>query len=347
MGTVEPIDRPLLPESAEDWFARLSAPDCTARDREAFARWDAASAGHGAAFTEVERIYEESAGLRVDPAIVAATRAALRGPARGRARWVVPASVAASLVLAVIGLAVYRLDLWAPDSVLPAGPSPATALEVPYSTPVGEQLTITLADGSTIFLDTASSVVVRTDDHERSVRLLAGRGQFKVVHDAMHPFTVDVGVGTIRDVGTEFTARREADRVTVTVEQGAVAVAAAPVAGSGARSEQLAPGDQLEFDGTGKLWTTRQVDLKAVSGWTTGELTFDDEPLNQLVAEMNRYMHSQVRIGDAKLAALHISGVFHAGDQQSLIVALRTGWGIRARYEPSGDVTLYRHSPSR
>jgi len=336
MGTVEYISR-RPPDTAEEWFARLHSPECLEADRRAFTRWKAACAEHAVAYGEVERLFGDAGSLRDDPLIVAATRKALHLRERSsRLRWLFPAT-ALTCLIGAIGL----LRYYPKAPLAPLNATAPVAREIPYSTPVGERLAVTLADGSVVLLDTESSLVVRTSSRERSVRLLSGKARFEVVHDVNRPFTVDVGIGTIRDVGTVFTASKQTGRVAVTVEAGAVVVEN----GTGSpniRSARLVPGDQLEFDAAGSIWTTRQVDVRAVNGWTKGDLDFDDQPLEVIVAEMNRYTHSQLRIDDSSLRALLISGVFHAGDQASLISALKGGWGIRARKEASGDVTLYR-----
>jgi transmembrane sensor len=301
-------------------------------DREAHARWKSSNAEHQAAYGEVEYLYEVSAALRADPLIAAATRRALRRTDRNRMlRWLVRSAVAACIAVAGIYIPLH----WA--QMTHSNPPVATQ----YATHRGQQLAVSLPDGSSLLLDSDSAVEVRFDARGRSTRLLGGQDEFKIIHDASRPFTVDVGIGTIRDVGTEFTARRDQDQVTVTVEQGAVDVTSAMRYGAQLRSAQLAPGDQLQFDGKGTLWTTRQVDLKAVTGWKVGELTFEDAPLAQIVEEMNRYTYAQVRLGDPRLSALRVSGVFHTGDQQSFLLALESGWRIRLQQEPTGNVALY------
>ena len=172
---------------AEHWFARLRAPDCTPADRRAFEQWKADPA-HAADYSDVERMFEQSFTLRSDATIAAVTRSALRGREAPSMRWL------GRLALPVAGLAaiVAVAALMRPMLQIPR------LAEAHYSTRVGEHLSIVLADGSTVLLDTASTVAARVGAGERSVRLLAGQAQFQVIHNDKVPFTVSVGTGTIR-----------------------------------------------------------------------------------------------------------------------------------------------------
>jgi transmembrane sensor len=316
---------------AEHWFARLRAPDCTPADRSAFEQWKADPA-HAADYRDVERVFEQSLTLQSDPLVAAATRAALRSRATR------PSMLGLRrLAMPVVGLFAVVAVAW---FVRPMLVTPRVA-EAHYSTRVGERLSIVLADGSTVLLDTASSVAARVGAGERSVRLIAGQAQFQVIHNDKIPFTVNVGNGTIRDIGTQFSVRTEDSRVTVTVTEGAVSVSDSNPDGARQRSDQLQPGEQLVFSETGELWEKRSVDLKMAGGWITGDLAFADESLGAVVHEMNRYTTAQIRVGDPRLDELRVSGVFHAGDQQSFLLALQKGWSVRWEQDSSSHIALF------
>ncbi len=317
---------------AEHWFARLRAEDCTAQERAAYARWRDADPAHAAAFDEVEQTWRMSVDLLEDPALKAFRAEAHRKPAslEGSARYrgFRHAAIAAGLVLAV-GVAGYG---WLQRT---APPPPAQ-----YVTAVGEQRELALPDRSSVLLDTDSVLSVRFGRGERWVALERGRAQFSVAHDAGKPFVVDLGHGEIRVLGTRFQARRTAQGSTVLLLEGAVSVSAGPKAGP--RTDTLRPGDELAFDAAGGQWHKRRPDLAAAQGWTQGDLVFDRQPLGEVLAEANRYAQTQVHLADPDLGDLPISGVFHAGDQQALVLALEHGWRLRARQISGGEIVLAR-----
>jgi transmembrane sensor len=53
-----------------------------------------------------------------------------------------------------------------------------------------------------------------------------------------------------------------------------------------------------------------------------GELIFDNKPLADIVAEMNRYSRRKIVIGDPRVARRTIYGAFMAGDVDQFVHAL-------------------------
>lgn len=308
--------------SAEAWLARLQSPDCGADERADFEQWRTRAMEHASAYAQVERIHRRSAELGDDPLLAAASRAALRKTAwsgRRRLRRALPVAAAIAL-LAIVG--VWRL----------AGE------RVPvqrYASAVGEQRTLYLDDGTVVLLDTDSTVAVRYSDAWREVTVERGRVQFDVAHDSRRPFEVLVADGVIRDIGTRFQVSRRAHAATVALLAGAVSVS---LPANGER-DTLVPGQQVDF-AQGRLGVVQPLDLAAARGWTQGELVFRDRGLAELVAEMNRYSDTKLRIGDDSLRTLPISGVFHVGDQASLLQALQGGWSLRVERTAPHEIVL-------
>jgi len=315
--------------SAAEWLARVHSPDCTPSERSDFERWLAADPRNRAAFVEMERLFARSADLRDDALIRATARRIKRGgqpaPWKRYATRIVPPLAAAALIALAIGIR-----------------KPADE-DLRYVTAIGEQRSVILPDGSTIVLDTNSAVIARVRPGAREVTLERGQVQFQVVHDPAVPFTVLAGDGAVHDIGTEFQVRKDRDQVTVTLIEGSVSVSA-PVPGQPVdkpRSEVLQPGQQLAFDNRG-TWNRQAANLKAAEGWTRGDLVFEQRPLGELIGEMNRYTQNPIRLGESPLATLRVSGVFHKGDQHSLLLALRSGWALRADRRGDGEIVLYR-----
>jgi transmembrane sensor len=71
-----------------------------------------------------------------------------------------------------------------------------------YTTAVGEQRSITLADGSVIFLNTSSAVRVRYGQSARDIELIRGEARFQVAKCPLRPFTVATSVASVRALGT-------------------------------------------------------------------------------------------------------------------------------------------------
>ena len=221
-----------------------------------------------------------------------------------------------------------------------------------YTTAIGEQRSIALADGSTIELGARSRVRVHFTDKERDVEFLAGEALFGVAKDPTRPFVVATSSTRVRAVGTQFDVHRRTSGTTVTVLEGRVVVysphpsaAPASLAGDanppapkraappqtpqtrdtgqaeGTAAIFLAAGEQVtvpEAAGAGTA-QPRAVDAAASTTWTERTLTFDNAPLLDVVEEFNRYNEKQIVLTDSALESLRISGVFAATKPVSLL----------------------------
>jgi transmembrane sensor len=319
---------------AEAWLARLSSPQCTNADRAAFEDWLAESPANVDAYLEVEAIHARARQLASDDLLRAATRRARRSIASDRQRLLprlaTAAALAASLVLAI---GIYQRPK-----------RPPTVPVLRFVTTVGEQRSVTLADGTAIRLDTDSLVNVRFAADERVVEVDHGRVQFKVGADPRRPFLVRAGSGTVRDIGTTFQVSHVDAEVRVGLIEGAVMVSAH----DGTKAEAtLAAGEQIRIDSQGRLHPKQPLDLAVAQAWPQGELIFKERRLDQLLEEMNRYSRTRLRVADPALGAMTVSGVFHIDDQPALVAALEQGWGIRAERVGADEILLSkaRHLP--
>lgn len=320
------------PDEAEHWFVRLLEPDCSDDDRAAFDRWYSARPEHAHAYREVERLWVLGADAAKDPAVIAAAELALRETrpeARRRLpRWFVPAMAAAAVLLAALVV----VPRWLASHMTPDGTR--------YATTIGQMRSVNLDDGSTILLDTDTVVVERYSADVRRVDLLHGKAQFHVQGNKAWPFVVHARNGTVTAVGTRFQVRVNDDAAIVTLLEGKLAIATR--SSSGSRLASLSAAEQLEFDSSGAIGPVHPADMQAAEGWAEGKLFVHDWLLPDLLSEMNRYSSVEVRIADPSLRTMRISGVFHAGDQQGLLLALQKGWSIRAE-RTSSTLFLLSH----
>lgn len=314
---------------AADWFARLLGPDVTGRDIEAFERWCAESDANADAYAAIAADHAFAAQLADDPAIVAATRKAHiahagHSDAGGPRRWL--ALAAAALVVVAVGAGAWRFYL---------GMGTTQAL----ATAIGEQHTLTLADGTRLVLDTNTRVESRFNGTSRELVLHEGRIDVDVARDP-RPLSVVSGRGVVRDVGTRFEVERHGDDVAVTLMSGIVSVSLPRAAG--ANEATLAPGQQARFGAEGGIVVADAGAIDDAARWTEGTLVFKQRRLGDLIAEVNRYSTTQIRLADSSLADLRVSGVFRVGDQASLLEALRAGWSISTKRTSDHEIELSR-----
>lgn len=310
---------------AQSWVARLRSPECLPEERAAFEDWLAQSPLHVEAYLDAESLHALAGALADDPWTRAAARQLRSQPVRGPKRWL-PLTLAA--MVAVFGVALaWRTSPWSA-----AGPAP-----VQYSAAVGEVRPLLLDDGSRLVLDTGSRIRVSLGNDERRVEVLGGRVQFDVAADAERPFRVLAGSGVIRDIGTVFQVDNRDGRVQVSLLAGGLEVQPQP----GARDTVLHPGQRLDYD-TRAAGVPQSLDVDAAQGWPRGQLVFKERPLEQLLAEMNRYSKVQLELGDASLRGITVSGVFAVDDQQGLLETLRQGWSLQGTAIGQDRIVLRR-----
>ena len=211
-----------------------------------------------------------------------------------------------------------------------------------YRTQIGERRTVVLSDGSRVQLNTGSTIEVAMTRAARKIRLVRGEALFEVAHNKARPFLVDAGTAQLRAVGTAFNVRIRDEVVELTVTEGVVAVtsggkavrgvAAAPHIGAGGgaviRPGAVAP-TQLD-----------QAEMRQRAAWREGVIELDGETLAQAVEEFNRYRAAPIILGDARLATIRVGGRFEVHEADKFILALETGFPIRAIPASDGSLLL-------
>jgi transmembrane sensor len=196
-----------------------------------------------------------------------------------------------------------------------------------YSTGIGEQRTIQLADGSAVELNSRSRIKVRLTDRQRDVALIEGQALFRVAKDKQRPFVVQAGEARVRAVGTEFDVYRKPTVTVVTVVEGRVETYPGSD-GAGAAAIVLSAGDQLTVL-PHSVPRPKRADTAAATAWVHKRLIFEETPLSEVAEEFNRYNRRPLAIDDPELQTLKISGIYSSTDPVSLINFLRNQNSMR------------------
>ncbi|WP_316837023.1 FecR family protein [Pedobacter nutrimenti] len=162
------------------------------------------------------------------------------------------------------------------------------------TTPRGGQWQIRLPDGSTVWLNSSSSLIYPSafNNHgERKIEL-HGEAYFEVHKDPKHAFVVKTEQQEVRVLGTHFniSAYQEDHLVKTTLLEGSVQVTAR----SGIRI--LKPGQQSEL-------SERTISVKAVQAddavaWKNGYFMFNYEDLESVMTKVARWYDVELRYED-------------------------------------------------
>lgn len=317
-------------EAATYWVARRRLGLMSAADHTAFEAWRA-DPDNAAALADIDDMIEEVGAIAAFSEVRAMREAALSAAPPKRAPWRAMGAMAASLV-AVVLAGTYVVNL--PEAPAPAAQVGPTVPVQRYVTGVGEQRSVTLADGSTVALNTGSVVEVAYSPTRRNIRLLQGQALFQVAHNAARPFVVTAGDRTVTALGTRFDVRLDGQAVKVVLVEGRVAVAPLHLRGVERIAPVLArhtldPGEEL-IAAPDERVEVASADTDQATSWRRGQVIFRDNTIAQAVAEMNRYSDTQLVIDDPRIAQLKISGVFGVNREENFLAALTSFYPIEA-----------------
>jgi transmembrane sensor len=197
-----------------------------------------------------------------------------------------------------------------------------------YATHIGEFRRVTLADGSTIALNTDSEARVHYSLHERHVDLTRGEALFQVAKNKERPFDVEAGHTMVRAVGTAFSVRlREGgahERVDVVVQEGRIAI-------NPPSAQTYAAGSVATVrNGHVEATVVDREDITSRFAWTNGRLMFQAEKLSDVVDELNRYNLRKLRVTDPDIAGIRIGGMYQATDPEGFARSLGDALGIKS-----------------
>jgi transmembrane sensor len=307
-------------QTARAWALAVVGEDFPPERSRQFGAWLDADPLHRRAYDQAESVVMMLGALP--------TPAAVESARRPTARWRIPAMAAGGgLLAACLALAVLAL------------PGPA------YETRPGQIRQIALSDGSQVTLAPASRLRAASRWRPRALALERGEAFFVVAHQSGQPFTVQAGDALVRVVGTRFNVHRDADRaVRVEVEQGVVQVSDRPD-GQG-RPVTLRAGQTVVGDARG-LTVGALARSDQAGGWRQGRLAYDDAPLAEVVADLNRYGRSPLAIGSPATARLKVTAAFDVAQADRFVAELPRVLPVRLTSDGRGGRILVAADPKR
>ena len=311
-------DTAAIEAEAAAWVARFDAGDVSARDQAAFQEWLNRSVLHSDAIAEYGKLWSEFDALGL---LAGSSEAGWETGVRDsrpdmleRARpWL--AACAAAAIAVAGGAAFFHprpAQLAKIENHHAAGFVPA---KYSYETAVGGQKKITLADGSSVILNTNSRLEVDFSARCRNVHLIRGEAYFDVVHDQTRPFTVHADNYVVRDIGTAFDVHlSKAGLVEVGVTKGSVEVKpahGAPVSRTAKGLGVLVAGDDVVLgQEIASVEAVPRADLGRKLAWRQGQLIYTGQPLSEVLADVSRYSNIKIDLADPALENLPVGGAF-------------------------------------
>jgi transmembrane sensor len=330
-----------ISEEAAEWLSALESDEPV--DHVALAHWLKRSTEHVESFLLLRAI---SARLRaIGPERLGDVAARLK--MHERAQWIssaLPANHKRMVSCAKAGIALCLLILGGGLLAWFARLQgyPPTNIQPVLTTRVGEQRTFPLQDGSMVVLNSNSVVEVALSAQERALELKKGEARFKVEPDRNRPFTVRTPQVLVKAVGTVFNIHTSAAGTNVAVLEGAITVTVASNDSATQAALALSTGQQAHVSQTGEIELGAGTRPSGALDWPKHRLTFKDEPVGQILTEVNRYYGPQIRLMDAEIAQERLTVSLPADDFRSLTKAMEMLLPVSAQSEVDGSITLTR-----
>lgn len=310
--------RAVLDAEAAEWVARLACGPLSAVGHKALEDWQNRSPRHRQALEEARRTWDHLGTLPLTADDLGIDLASLP-PAR---RWSLRKRPLVHLLAGAIAASLLAL-VWGGSVVYYGIDQPWQVLAADHYTGPGEDRTITLEDGSTVFMGPATALNIEYSGDQRRVRLVSGQALFTAAPmgpDEPRPFVVAAGHGTARALGTRFMVEHHDDAVEVTVIEHSVQVSSQDPA----QAVVLPPEQAVRYTDHA-VEPAHPVNLANATAWQRGTLVFDRVPLNHVISELNRYRRGKIILANDELARHRVSGVFPANrPEEALDMISRT-----------------------
>lgn len=294
--------------AAARWLVRVEAGELSERELASLQRWRQACETHERAWHNAQALRSRFAN--VPPALAMATLDRTRHSRR-------------QVLKGALGLAV----------ALPAGwlalrEMPVAAWSADFSTGTGKRRTLTLADGSELQLNTGTAV--NLDQAGRRVRLIRGEIALRL-HDTL-PFLIDTAHGVCSLRGGEINVRQDDSAAQFAVYAGSADLTPMRYSALALRGGQQV---RVSDRGVGPIgrFDPRQL------GWRDGVLVAIDQPLGDVLRDLDRYRPGVLRWAP-ELEALRVTGSFRLSDPDQVLDILAATLPVQVQWRTRYWATL-------
>lgn len=234
--------------------------------------------------------------------------------------------VAAAAIL-LIGVLLY---LYSPFF----GKQNSSAQLLALNVPAHQQRQLTLADGSTIWINAGSKVEYpkQFDGKTREV-YLSGEAYFDIKHDPSKPFIIHTGEVRTTVLGTAFNIKEDtnSDQIIVTVTQGKVSVAKG--------SEVLGivtPNQEISFNTRNNTYVLANVNAQKAIEWQRKDLYFDDISFADAAIKLEQRFKVKISFENKKISACRFTGTALNGENLDQILKVICSFN-NASYQIQAD----------
>ena len=178
---------------------------------------------------------------------------------------------------------------------------------------------VQLPDGSIVKINNGSSIQFpeKFDENIREVKL-NGEAFFSVIKNS-HPFVVVTNNAKVTVLGTKFDVCSRGDKTEVVVKEGKVKLTQKERNDNGV---YLLKGQASSVMQNFDPGLPEEVNTDYLLGWMSGKLVFDETPLSEIVAELERFYDVPISVENSKLNSYTLTGSFKNRDVDSVLTMI-------------------------
>lgn len=164
----------------------------------------------------------------------------------------------------------------------------------------GSRVHCTLPDQTEVWLNSGSMIefpVNLNQQNQRRVKL-TGQGYFKVAHDKLHPFFVEIDGVSVKALGTSFDVSGYKNDIEMksTLEEGSIAL----LGENDLEIARLVPGQQAVLDKASRKIVVENVETALTTSWKDGKLIFRNTSLTDVAKQLERWFNCEIHL-DSRL----------------------------------------------
>ncbi|MDR1161410.1 MAG: FecR domain-containing protein [Tannerellaceae bacterium] len=189
--------------------------------------------------------------------------------------------------------------------------SPAPVAMQSVTVPAGQRVSISLPDGTNVWLNARSELKYPVSFNQKERRLyLDGEAYFEVKEDKGKPFIVSAGQGSVEALGTAFNleAYSEKGDFETTVMSGRVKVASAD------NKEAVYLSSDNKASLKGDRFTIEKVDDYIEYRWIEGLICFKNEPFADIMKTFEKYYGAIIEVRNQEVQKYTYTGKFRHTD---------------------------------
>lgn len=217
--------------------------------------------------------------------------------------WLLIAAASVAVLLAIGGFGLYFRQ----NSLIRLNDSTQ-----PFSTVVttndGEKSHVYLSDGTTVYLNSNSTVRIEGNYNEKDRSLtLTGEAYFNVKSNPEKPFIVNSGQVTVVATGTAFNvqAYENENRIETTLEEGEISVVI-----KDAEPLNIVAGKQVVYYRDSEKTMVRDAAPNTYTSWKENKLRFYNTPFMEVMRGISRRYNVKIEITDPTLLELTYNATF-------------------------------------